>query len=207
MMITDPDDFFSKGCGRCARFDTPDCVTRQWAHGLAKLRDIMRSVDLVETAKWGHPCYMFAGRNLVLIGAFRSDFRLTFFNAGLMTDPEGVLERQGPNTRTAGMIRFTANDQVAEMEPVIRAYLQEAMGYAAKGLVAAKDDSAPELPDELADALDNDPELAEAFYALTPGRRKSYVINLNGAKQSATRIRRIAGFRDRILAGKGALDR
>jgi uncharacterized protein YdeI (YjbR/CyaY-like superfamily) len=33
------------------------------------------------------------------------------------------------------------------------------------------------------------------------------VINLNSAKQSETRVKRIAGFRDRIMAGKGALER
>ena len=27
-MITDPDTYFAKGCGRCDRFATPDCSTR-----------------------------------------------------------------------------------------------------------------------------------------------------------------------------------
>ncbi|HLT64540.1 MAG TPA: YdeI/OmpD-associated family protein, partial [Pseudohongiella sp.] len=59
----------------------------------------------------------------------------------------------------------------------------------------------------LTETLDNDPELAEAFYRLTPGRQKSYVINLNSAKQPSTRYDRIKKFRDKILAGKGAMDR
>jgi uncharacterized protein YdeI (YjbR/CyaY-like superfamily) len=63
------------------------------------------------------------------------------------------------------------------------------------------------IPDELTDALDADPELAEAFAALTPGRQKSYAFNLNQAKQSATRVARIDRFREKILAGKGALER
>jgi uncharacterized protein YdeI (YjbR/CyaY-like superfamily) len=33
------------------------------------------------------------------------------------------------------------------------------------------------------------------------------VINLNGAKQSATRVARIEKFRGHIIAGKGALER
>ena len=60
---------------------------------------------------------------------------------------------------------------------------------------------------ELAEALDADPELAAAFHGLTPGRQRSYVVNLNGAKKSETRVSRIAAFRERILAGKGALER
>ncbi|HZV19377.1 MAG TPA: YdeI/OmpD-associated family protein [Sphingobium sp.] len=207
MMITDIEDFFIRGCGRCDRFDTPDCSTRGWEQGLRKLREICRSMELEETVKWAHPCYMHANRNIAIMGAFRADFRLSFFNSALLRDPDGILERQGPNTRHADMIRFTANEDVERLEPIIRAYLREAMVYAARGVKAPKDDTAPDWPPELSDALDADPELAEAFHALTPGRRKSYVLNLNSAKQPETRVQRIARFRDKIIAGKGALER
>ncbi len=206
-MITDIEDYFARGCGRCERFDTPDCSTRRWQSGLTDLRRICRATGLQETVKWGHPCYTHAGRNVSIIGAHRGDFRLCFFDAALMSDPDSVLERQGPNTRHPDMIRFTENSQVGKLEPVIRAYLSEAMGYAADGIRPPRDDGEPDLPEELRDALHGDPELANAFHALTPGRRKSYVINLNSAKQTETRIRRIAKFRDKIIAGKGALER
>ena len=206
-MITDIEDFFAKGCGRCERFATPDCSTRLWIDGLNELRRICLELGLVETVKWAHPCYMHAGRNIVIIGAFRGDFRLTFFNAALMKDPEGVLEKQGQNTQHPDMIRFVSNAAVAKMEPVIRAYLKEAMGYAEAGIKPAKEVGEIELPDELIEALDSDPELAEAFHDLTPGRKKSYVINLGSVKKSETRAARIAKFRNHILAGKGALER
>lgn len=206
-MITEIEDFFSKGCGRCDRFATADCSTRQWAHGLNELRRICLASGLVETVKWGHPCYMHAGRNIVIIGAFRGDFRLSFFHAALMKDPEGVLEKQGPNTKHPDMIRFVDNAQVTKMEPVILSYLKEAMGYAQAGVKPPREESEIELPDELVEALDSDPELAEAFHGLTPGRKKSYAINLNSVKKSETRVSRIAKFRDHILAGKGALER
>ncbi len=206
-MITDIEDFFTKGCGRCERFATPDCSTRLWIDGLNELRRICLEAGLVETVKWAHPCYMHEGRNIVIIGAFRGNFRLTFFNAALMKDPEGVLEKQGQNTRHPDMIRFVSNDAVAKMEPIIRAYLKEAMGYAEAGIKPAKEAGEIELPDELIEALDSDPELAEAFHDLTPGRKKSYVINLGSVKKSETRAARIAKFRNHILAGKGALER
>lgn len=207
MMITEIEDFFDKGCGRCERFATPDCSTRQWDSGLRALRRVCLEAGLTETVKWGHPCYMVGDRNVALIGAFRGDFRLNFFHPALMKDPDGVLEKQGPNSQHAGTIRFTDNAQVERMAPVLRAYLAEAAGYAEAGMLPPKENRAIELPEELVEALDSDPELAEAFHALTPGRQKSYVINLNSAKQTATRIARIAKFRDRILAGKGAMER
>ncbi len=206
-MITEIEDYFSLGCGRCERFATADCSTRRWIGGLLALRQICIDLKLVETVKWAHPCYMHKDRNIAIFGAFRDDFRISFFNAALMKDPEGVLERQGPNTRHPDMIRFTDNAQVAAMEGTIRSYLKEAMSYAEAGIMPAKEAGEIELPPELAEALDSDPELAEAFHSLTPGRQRSYVINLNSAKKPETRISRIAAFRDRILNGKGALER
>lgn len=206
-MITEIEDYFSLGCGRCLRFATADCSTRKWAGGLWALRQLCLDLKLVETVKWAHPCYMHNGRNIAIIGALRNDFRLSFFNAALMKDAAGVLERQGPNTRHPDMIRFTDNAQVAAMEGTIRSYLQEAMSYAEAGIKPPKDTGEIELPDELIEALDADSELAEAFHSLTPGRQKSYAINLNSAKKPETRIARIVAFRDRILAGKGALER
>jgi uncharacterized protein YdeI (YjbR/CyaY-like superfamily) len=206
-VITDIEDYFSLGCGRCERFATADCSTRKWASGLRALRRLCSSLELVETVKWGHPCYLHGNRNIAIIGALRSDFRLSFFNAALMKDADRVLERQGPNTRHPAMIRFTDNSQVARMEATVRSYLKEAMSYAEAGTKPPKEAGEIELPRELADALASDPELAAAFHTLTPGRQRSYVINLNSAKKEATRIARIASFRDRILAGKGALER
>jgi uncharacterized protein YdeI (YjbR/CyaY-like superfamily) len=207
MMITDVSDYFAKGCGRCDRFATAACSTRQWAQGLADLRRICLSAGLEETCKWGHPCYVHAGRNVAIFGAFRGDFRLTFFNAALMLDAEGVLQKQGPNTRHADCIRFANFAQMAVMEPVIRAYLAEAIGYAAAGILPPKEVRALCLPEELMKALDSDPELADAFHALTPGRQKSYVFAVGSAKTSATRQSRVAKYRAHILAGKGAMDR
>jgi uncharacterized protein YdeI (YjbR/CyaY-like superfamily) len=206
-MITDPDDFFTKGCGRCERFATPDCSTRPWIDGLNDLRRICLDMGLDETVKWAHPCYMHAGRNIAIFGAFRGDFRLSFMNAGLINDTDGVLEPQGPNSQTPGMLRFTAVGQVGEMESVIRAYLRQLMDHAEAGTKPPKVEREIDMPDELTEALDADPELAEAFQALTPGRQKSYMFNLNHAKQSATRTARIEAFREKIIAGKGALER
>jgi uncharacterized protein YdeI (YjbR/CyaY-like superfamily) len=203
-MITEIEDFFTLGCGRCVRFATPDCSVRKWSAGVDALREICRGLGLQETVKWGHPCYMHAGRNIAIIGAFRGDFRLTFMNATLLKDPEGVLDRQGPDTQNSDAIRFTDLVDVGAKAAVIRAYLAEAMGYAAAGIKAEKVIREIELPEEMVGAMDADPELAEAFHALTPGRQNSYVIVLKGAKAAATRVARIEKFRAKIIAGKGA---
>ena len=206
-MITDPDIFFAQGCGRCDRFATADCSTRLWLTGLLTLRRIALDAGLTEVAKWGHPVYMHAGRNIAIMGAFRGDCRLTFFNAALMRDPEGLLERQGPNTRHPDCLRFTDSAAPAALESVIRAYLAEAMGYADQGLLPPKEPTEVDLPPELVEALDADPDLAEAFAALTPGRQKSWALFLNDAKTASTRLSRIEKGRAKIIAGKGSTER
>lgn len=206
-MITDIEDYFTKGCGRCDRFATADCSTRQWESGLAQLRNLCLDAGLTETVKWGHPCYMHHDRNIAIIGAHRGDFRLSFFDAALLKDPEDMLIKQGPNTQHADMFQFTDNTQVATQAKTITAYLQEMIGYVDQSLRPLKTKATFDLPEEMIEALDSDPELAEAFHALTPGRQRSYAINLSAAKKPETRKARILKFRDKIIAGKGATER
>jgi uncharacterized protein YdeI (YjbR/CyaY-like superfamily) len=150
---------------------------------------------------------MASGRNVAIVGAHRGDFRLSFFHAALMKDPAGILEKQGPNTQYPDMIRFTDTARVKTLETTISAYLKEAMAYAAAGITPPRDARTLELPDELVDAMDADPALAEAFHRLTPGRQRSYAIVLGGLKKPETRIARIEKLRPAILAGKGAQER
>ena len=206
-MISQIEDYFSQGCGRCSRFATPECSSQIWAPGLQALRQICLDTGLVETLKWGHPCYTHQGRNLAIIGAFRGDFRLTFFNASLLKDSKKVLQRKGPNTLHADILSFTDAVEVKKMQATIRAYLQEAMALAEAGVKPAKVVHELQLPPELIEALKQDKELDDAFHQLTLGRQRSYVIHLSTAKKSETRVARIKGFREKIMSGKGAMER
>lgn len=206
-MIQLVDEFFTQGCGRCSRFSTPDCSSQKWADGLRLLRETCLNAGLVETAKWGHPCYTHQGRNIAILGAFRADFRITFFNASLLKDTDKLLLRKGPNSAYPDMMSFTGVTQVQDMQATILAYLKEAMALVevnAKPLKAIADVL---LPAELIQVLSADDELSTAFHRLTPGRQRSYVIQVNAAKKVATRLARIHSFRARILAGKGANER
>ena len=206
-MITQPEDYFAQGCGRCSRFATPACSSQTWAAGLQALRQVCLGVGLVETAKWGHPCYTHQGRNIAILGALRGDFRLTFFNASLLKDPDQLLQSKGANSAHPDTLSFTDASQVKAVAASLRAYLQEAMALAEKGIKAVKVQVDLQLPEELKQALAADAELSTAFFKLTPGRQRSYVIYLNAAKKTETRVARIAACRERIMAGKGALER
>ena len=206
-MITEIETYFTDGCGRCGRFATPDCSARRWGAGLSALRRICLDAGLQETLKWGHPCYAHEARNIAILGAFRTDFRITFFQAALLNDPHELLEKAGPNTAHAGTIRFVDPDRPAQIAPVLRAYLAESVSHARSGRKAARTPPVVTLPQELVRALADDPELSHAFHALTPGRQRSYVIKIDAANKTETKQARIHAFRGRILAGKGATER
>lgn len=205
-MITEIEDYFSKGCGRCARFDTPDCSARRWGEGLAALRALCLGLGLDEGLKWGHPCYRHAGRNIAVMGAFIGDFRLSFMNPGLLSDRAG-LEKAGPESAQANVLRFANAAEVAAKANRIKALLAELMRHAAAGTKAPAVARDLILPPLLAAALDADAELAGAFAALTPGRQRSYALALASAKKPETQVARITKFRSPILAGKGATER
>ena len=203
-MITNIEDYFTKGCDRCVKFNTPECATQIWAKGLAGLRTICLDAGLDETVKWGHPCYMHAGRNIAILGAFRENFRLSFMNGSLLKNTQKVLEKNGPNTENATIMRFTDNDEVAQKALIIRAYLYELMGYASAGIKPTpKHQTELDLVVELEIALEDDIMLAEAFDALKPGRKRGWNLHFSSAKQFVTRERRIAAAHLQIIAGKG----
>lgn len=102
------------------------------------------------------------------------------------------------------MLSFQSLADVRSQEPVIRAYLQDLMGYADAGVKPPKPDHSDlELTAELVDAMDSDPALADAFCALTPGRQRGWNLHFTTAKQAVTRTARIDRARDKIIAGKG----
>ena len=104
--------------------------------------------------------------------------------------------------------RFTNVQQVAELEQVIKAYVQEAIEVEKAGLeVAYKETAQFDVPDELQTVFDEDPAFREAFQSLTPGRQRGYLLYFSGAKQSKTRISRIEKCMPQIFEGIGLHDR
>lgn len=61
----------------------------------------------------------------------------------------------------------------------------------------------PDYPAELQTYMQTHPDFAQAFEALTPGRRRGYLLHFSGAVQSTTRLRRIETSRPKVMAGKG----
>lgn len=180
--------------------------SKRWPAEMRSLRPILLRSGLTEAIKWGKPCYSHAGSNVVILQEMKDFLALMFFKGALLPDPDGVLEDQGPNSRSARRIRFGSVEDVNRLKHTVEAYIEDAIGVEDAGLVV---DPAPELElvDELSQRLDRDPELRAAFDALTPGRRREYNLYFAGAKQSRTREARVERCVEKIRAGRGLRDR
>jgi uncharacterized protein YdeI (YjbR/CyaY-like superfamily) len=205
-MITKADVYFTAGCGRCPLFDTPACKVFTWQEILIHLRAFIIETNLTETCKWGMPCYTLNGKNVVLLAAFKDYVALMFFKGALLEDKLGILIRQTENMQSARQMRFTSLADVLKLEETIRFYLAQAIAIEEKGLKVQTEKKETPVPIELQDYFTQMPELKKAFYALTPGRQRAYLLHFSQAKQSKTRIARIEKHVQNILAGKGLMD-
>lgn len=178
----------------------------KWPEEMKALRPVLLGAGLTEEIKWRQPCYSHAGKNVAILQEMNDFLSLMFFKGALLEDPEGILEDQGPNTRSARRIRFTSVEDVNRLSDTVKAYLEEAADVEEAGLEVGP---VPELDlvGELQTRLDEDPELKEAFESLTPGRRREYNIYFSGAKQAKTRRDRVDKYAPKILGGKGLRDR
>jgi len=180
---------------------------KTWQKELQALRTILLDCQLTEDVKWRAPCYTFENSNIAIMGSFKDGCALSFFKGALLKDPKGILITPGENTQSARGIRFTNVQQILEMKPILKAYINEAIEVEKAGLkVTFKSIAEHAVPEELQKKLDEIPALNAAFRALTPGRQRAYILHISAAKQPGTRERRVDKCMRRILEGKGLDD-
>lgn len=176
-----------------------------WRDEYAALRRIVLERGLTEELKWMHPCYTFERKNIVLIHGFKNYCTLLFFKGALLQDPQRVLVQQTDNVQAGRQIRFARIGEILALEPVLQAYIDEAIAVERAGLDVEWQKSVL-IPQELQRQFDQHPALAAAFNSLTPGRQRAYILYFSAPKQSRTRAARVEKWVPQILAGKGLKD-
>jgi uncharacterized protein YdeI (YjbR/CyaY-like superfamily) len=178
-----------------------------WQKELRTLQRILLDCGLHEALKWSSPCYSFQQTNIIIIGGFKTNCVISFFKGALLSDTDGVLQKPGENSQSARIIRFTSVKEIVKMEATLKAYIYEAIELEKAGLkVEFKKSDEYDVPEEFQVALKKYPKLKAAFYALTPGRQRAYLLHFSSAKQSATRTSRIEKCMPLILKGQGIND-
>src|SRR5215831_18490859 len=172
----------------------------KWRQESEKLRSLVLDCELTEELRWGKPCYTFQGSNIILIHGFKEYCALLFFKGALLKDPKAILVQQTENVQAARQIRFTNLQEIVKLEPTIKAYIKEAIEVGKAGLkVTLKKTSEFKMPEEFKNKLDENPDLEQAFAALTPGRQRGYLLYFSSAKQSKTREERVEKYTKQIL--------
>ena len=180
---------------------------KKWQEEFEKLRMIILDCGLTEELKWGVPCYTFQKSNIVLIHGFKEYCAILFIKGALLHDVHGLLIQQTENVQAARQIRFTTVREIVEMEPILKAYIYEAIEVEKAGLkVNYKKATEFIIPEEFINKLEEVPGLQDAFEALTPGRQRAYILYFSAPKQSKTRESRIEKCMQQILNGKGLND-
>ena len=172
---------------------------------LIAMRDLCLTTGLTEEIKWRHPCYTHNGQNICIFGNFREGARISFFLGSMLNDPTNLLQQVGPNTRAAKVVILDSHEDFMVKEPALAELMAQAKTFAAQGVCFdySQDRDDHEWPVELHAALAVDTELSQAWTALTPGRRRAWLIHFGSAKQSQTVVNRIDKASDKIKAGKG----
>ena len=180
---------------------------KQWKEEYEKLRMICLDCGLTEELKWGVPTYTINGKNIVLIHGFKEYCAILFPKGVLLKDPKGILIQQTENVQAARQIRFTSAREIFELEPVLKAYINEAIEVEKAGLkVDLKKTEDYKIPKEFQSKLIEIPALKKAFEKLTPGRQKAYLFHFSQPKTSKTREARVEKYLPKILDGKGIDD-
>jgi uncharacterized protein YdeI (YjbR/CyaY-like superfamily) len=177
---------------------------KKWQKQINDLRKIALDCGLAEELKWGKPCFTYQKRNVAIIIPLKEVCAFSFIKGALLKDPKHILQKIGEHTQAGRWVRFTSSTEISALEPTLRKYIDEAIRIEKSGKkVALKKASEYVVPEELQVRLKASPELKAAFDALTPGRRKSYIFHVSGAKQPKTRTARAQKCVSMILSGRG----
>lgn len=201
-------EYLSSGCGRCPLGRTPECKVHIWTEELILLRNILLNSELKEEIKWSIPCYTYGGKNILTLSAMKNGCVLGFFKGALIRDDYQLLTQQGLHSQASKVMKFVNVRQIKDAAPQILDFINQAIDIEKSGQkVASKSVSDYVFTEEMSQNMADDPEFQKAFYALTPGRQKGYLLYFSAPKSAASRISRIEKCKSKILEGKGFHDK
>ena len=104
----------------------------KWQKELYLLRSVFSDLPLDETIKWGAPVYVFQGKNVVGLAAFKNYFGLWFFQGVLLKDKQKVfINAQEGKTKAMLQWRFYSLEEINT--DFIKEYVLEAIENVKEG--------------------------------------------------------------------------
>lgn len=170
------------------------------------LREIIHEAcpDAEEAIKWKFPTFMYKGKILCFITAFKQYCSLGFW----LHQEMKTLQEIETNTEKSSMFSLGKITRLEDLpsQPQLKRAIKEAMELTDMGVMMKK---APpsriemEIPDYFQSALNAQPKAKEIFEKASPSFRKEYIAWLTEAKTEATRNKRLEQSLEWIAEGKG----
>lgn len=174
---------------------------------LEHLREVVHAAcpDCEETLKWSAPSFLYRGRILCGMAAFKQHAAF-----GLWQGAKIVGEGKGDGE---AMSQFGRLGRVADLpgKRELGAYLRQGMALIDQGATRMRTPARPEtatprppteVPGDLAAALQENAKARAAFDAFPPGCRREYIEWITQAKREETRAKRLAQAIEWIAQGK-----
>ncbi|QNM86889.1 YdeI/OmpD-associated family protein [Polaribacter pectinis] len=180
----------------------------KWRKELETLRAVFTDLPVEETIKWGAPTYVYQGKNIVGLAAFRSYCGLWFFQGALLKDKKKVfINAQEGKTKAMLQWRFSSLEEIDK--DLIKEYVLEAIENVKLGKEIKPDRAKKELviPAELQQELDSNNNFKEKFETFSNSCKREYANYISEAKREETRLRRLQKIIPMILKGTGLHDK
>ena len=184
------------------RFDTYIESKAEFAKPILNyVREVVHAAcpDCEEAMKWSSPSFMYKGKILASMAAFKAHAAFGFWQGGQVTDAG---DKQMSAMGQYG--RLTSLDDLpprAELEALVK----KAMTLIDEGVktVRTKHEKAPfTVPQDMRAALDANPAAAAAFDGFPPSAQRDYVEWVTGAKRDETRVSRLVQSVEWLAEGK-----
>jgi len=157
---------------------------------LAWLRERIHAAcpEVEETIKWSMPSFLWKGRPLAHMAAFKAHAAFGFwYRHELGTGKEG--EAMGQYGRIESLADLPSAEELEEQARAAMAFIES--GTKAQRTVRAPKPEA-EIPPELAEALAGDEAASATFDGFPPSCRREYCEWIGEAKRPETRAKRVA---------------
>ncbi|HVS52218.1 MAG TPA: YdeI/OmpD-associated family protein [Opitutaceae bacterium] len=173
---------------------------------LRRLRAVVHAAcpEVEETIKWGMPSFLYRGKILCGIAAFKAHCTFGFWHRGM---EQLIVQEIGPRAKTAmGLLGRIERCEDLPNDDDLRRFLRRAMKLIDSGAPARLPRRAPrpeaKVPADLAAALRKNKKAGAAFAAFAPSHRREYIEWITEAKRAETRAKRLATTLEWLAAGK-----
>jgi uncharacterized protein YdeI (YjbR/CyaY-like superfamily) len=188
------------------RIDAYIAKSREFARPILRhLRKLVHEAcpEARETLKWSSPSWMYEGKILCGMAAFKEHAGFIFWHQGMID----VLGADGDKSDTAmgSLGRITSLEALPsdkKMAKYIRAAALTESGAPSRPRQAKKRAAPLAVPGDLQARLQKNKAAAKTFEAFSPSARKEYIEWITEAKQDATRQKRLATTIEWLAEGK-----